>query len=127
MDYYSREPKNYMPFCGKTISDNTSGQPAERGRFQLSFDKKTLVQFLGGEKNVVIPAGVTRIGAGAFHGYGVETVYIPDGVTEIGDNCFNGCMQLREVRIPTSVSFISDTAFRDTGKVKIVAQKTPML
>ena len=85
--------KTTCPFCGKQLENVTSSQPAARGRFQLSYDQKTLVQFLGDERNVVIPAGVTRIGAGAFHGYGVETVYIPDGVIEIGDNCFNGCKQ----------------------------------
>ena len=111
------------PFCGKQLESANSSQPAARGRFQLSYDQKTLVQFLGDEKNVVIPAGVTRICAGAFHGYGIETVYIPDGVVEIGDNCFNGCKQLREVRIPASVTHISDSAFRDTGKKTIIAEK----
>ena len=115
--------KNTCPFCGKQLENTNNSQPAARGRFQLSYDKTTLVQFLGDEKNVVIPAGITRIGAGAFHGYGVETVYIPDGVTEIGDNCFNGCKQLREVRIPSSVTYISDSAFKDTGKKRIIAEK----
>ena len=116
-------PKDTCPFCGKQLESANSSQPAARGRFQLSYDKTTLVQFLGDEKNVVVPAGITRIGAGAFHGYGVETVYITDGVTEIGDNCFNGCKQLREVRIPSSVTYISDSAFKDTGKKKIIAEK----
>lgn len=111
------------PFCGKQLENVAISQPVARGRFQLSYDKTTLVQFLGDEKNVVVPAGITRIGAGAFHGYGVETVYISDGVTEIGDNCFNGCKQLREVRIPSSVTYISDSAFKDTGKKKIIAEK----
>ena len=111
------------PFCGKQLESAPKSQPAARGRFQLSYDKMTLVQFLGDEKNVVVPAGITRIGAGAFHGYGVETVYIPDGVTEIGDNCFNDCKQLREVRIPSSVTYISDSAFKDTGKKTIIAEK----
>ena len=115
--------KATCPICGKQLENTASSQPAARGRFQLSYDKTTLVQFLGDEKNVVVPAGITRIGAGAFHGYGVETVYIPDGVTEIGDNCFNGCKQLREVRIPSSVTYISDSAFKDTGKKKIIAEK----
>ncbi len=115
--------KDTCPFCGKQLESANSSQPAARGRFQLSYDKTTLVQFLGDEKNVVVPAGITRIGAGAFHGYGVETVYIPDGVTEIGDNCFNGCKQLREVRIPASVTHISDSAFKDTGKKTIIAEK----
>ena len=66
--------KNTCPFCGKQLENTNNSQPAARGRFQLSYDKTTLVQFLGDKKNVVIPAGITRIGAGAFHGYGVETV-----------------------------------------------------
>lgn len=112
------------PFCGKQLGEVApASQPAPRGYFQLSHDNKSVVQFSGKEKNVVIPAGVTRIGSGAFWGYGVETVYIPDGVIEIGDNCFNGCEQLREVRIPVTVTKISDSAFQDTRKVKIKAEK----
>ena len=112
------------PFCGKQLGEVVpASQPAPRGYFQLSHDNKSVVQFSGNEKNVVIPAGVTRIGPGAFWGYGVETVYIPDGVAEIGDNCFNGCKQLREVRIPVTVTKISDSAFRDTRKVRIKAEK----
>lgn len=115
--------KTSCPFCGKQLESNNNSQPAARGQFQLSYDKTTLVQFLGDEINVVIPAGITRIGAGAFRGYGVETVYIPDGVIEIGDNCFNGCKNLREIRIPTSVSYISDSAFKDAKQPKIITQK----
>ena len=81
-----------------------------------------LIQFLGGTKEVVIPDGVVEIGAGAFHGYDIESVCIPDGVIEIGNNCFNNCKHLKTVIIPASVQKISETAFRDAPYVRIITQ-----
>lgn len=110
------------PFCGRSLKESaTVNQPEKSGNFIIVND--TVIQFLGGTKEAVIPAGVVRIGSGAFHGYNVESVYIPDGVTTIGDNCFNDCKQLKWVRIPTSVTSISDSAFRDAGNVKIRAEQ----
>ena len=60
--------------------------------------------YLNGEKitDLVIPDGVTSIGASAFSGCsGLMSVTIPDSVTTIGKEAFYGCSDL------TSVSFDS--------------------
>ncbi len=59
----------------------------------------------------VLPAGIRRIGSGAFEGAGVAAVYIPDGCTEIAAGAFKDCRALARVRIPATVLYIDDTAF----------------
>ena len=88
-------------------------------------------------KDLVIPNGVTSIGARAFSGCsGLTSVTIPNSVTSIGDYAFRdcsgltsvtignkvasigeyafyGCRGLTSVAIPNSVTSIGDYAFRD--------------
>ena len=59
----------------------------------------------------VLPAGIRRIGNGAFETSGVTSVYIPDGCTEIAAGAFKDCRALARVRIPATVLYIDDTAF----------------
>ena len=62
--------------------------------------------------DLLIPDGVTSIGAYAFYEcIGLTSVTIPDGVTSIGDYAFGGCIGLTSVTIPESVTSIGDYAF----------------
>ena len=55
----------------------------------------TLDRYRGTSENVVIPDGVTKIGAYAFNGLeNLVSVTIPDSVTSIGKNAFLGCNSL---------------------------------
>ena len=70
--------------------------------------------FLNGEEvtELVVPNGVTNIGAYAFYGgTGLTSIMIPDGVTSIGDYAFSGCTGLASITIPDSVTSIGDYAF----------------
>lgn len=61
---------------------------------------------------VVIPEGVTEIGAGAFmFCESLESIAIPDGVTEIGKLAFMNCESLKSIAIPDSVTKIESRAF----------------
>jgi hypothetical protein len=62
--------------------------------------------------DLVIPDGVTSIGAYAFRGYTkLTSVEIPDSVTSIGDYAFYGCTGLTSMEIPNSVTSIGANAF----------------
>lgn len=63
----------------------------------------------------VIPDYVTKIERCAFAGCGFESIKIPYGVTEIGKQAFWGCVYLKEVYIPNSVTTIQDSAFGEVN------------
>ena len=62
--------------------------------------------------DLVIPAGVTRIGSSAFKECsGLTSVEIPSSVTSIGSSAFRGCSGLTSVEIPAGVTSIDSYAF----------------
>lgn len=53
---------------------------------------------------LVIPEGVTSIGAGAFMNCtGLTKITFPSTLTSIGNNAFEGCTNLREIVIPSNL------------------------
>ena len=79
--------------------------------------------------SVVIPATyndkpVKEIGARAFHnyfssGYNILTVYIPDGVVKIGSEAFYYNVNIVDVRLPSTLEKIENSAFLDCGIVNL--------
>ena len=80
-----------------------------------------LHQYMGGEADVTVPAGVTRIGAMAFAGHTsnplfgmyppLVSVTIPDSVTSIGMMSFAYCTDLERVKFPANMPSVEDGAF----------------
>lgn len=71
---------------------------------------------LGGD--VVIPAGIMKIGRHAFSRcMDLTNVVIPEGVTEIGKHAFAYCLGLTSVTIPESVTKIGEYAFMECGNL----------
>ena len=69
---------------------------------------------LNGATDVIIPDGVTSIGAEAFYASTTLTsVTIPDSVTAIGDSAFGMCWFLEDVTLPSGITSIGDSAFTD--------------
>ena len=76
---------------------------------------------------VVLPDGLTRIGANAFANSdlpidtpnGLRKVNIPDSVTSIGDWAFWGCKDLTEVTIPESVTTMGKDVFSNCPDLTI--------
>ena len=61
---------------------------------------------------IIIPNGVTEIGAYAFKGCsGLTDITIPEGVTEIGPGAFYDCTGLTSITIPKGVTSIEEGAF----------------
>ncbi len=74
---------------------------------------RTLVAYPCGKTGdtYTVPSEVTKIGDGAFSGSSLKSVIIPDGVTIVGAYAFNMCNILESVTIPDSVVSIGDSAF----------------
>lgn len=103
-------------FCRnlKTIHvhpDNKKYTVIEDVLFTKSTD--TLIVYPCGkvEKTYVVPDGVKNIGGGAFSESKLETVILSNGVVSIGRTTFWGCMELKELAIPASVTKIDDLSF----------------
>jgi hypothetical protein len=70
---------------------------------------------------VVIPEGVTGIGASAFSGAtGLTSINIPASVTSIGESAFEGAFALTSITIPAGVTSIGNYAFYDASLLKNV-------
>lgn len=88
----------------------------------FTIENGTLVKYNGPGGDVVIPDGVTVIGADAFrYNTTVTSVTIPDGVTYIwgnaytygtGSGAFDGCTSLTRVTLPDSLTYIGHGAFQ---------------
>ncbi|MDR2750074.1 MAG: leucine-rich repeat domain-containing protein [Clostridiales bacterium] len=81
-----------------------------------------LRKYTGGDENVAIPHGVTRIATKAFSGCKTLVgAIIPDSVESIGNYAFSGCRELASVEIPESVTTIGSWAFSHCGKLASVS------
>ncbi len=70
-----------------------------------------LVQYLGSDKEVVIPEGVTSIGPQAFMNSTIRKITIPDGVYAIHERAFENCKRLEMIDLPESIDFIGGNCF----------------
>lgn len=71
--------------------------------------------YINGEEvtSIVIPDGVTEIGAYAFFTCSALTsISIPNSVTKIGDLAFVDCSGLTSITLPKNITIIPTTAFR---------------
>ncbi|MCL2810753.1 MAG: leucine-rich repeat domain-containing protein [Clostridia bacterium] len=71
--------------------------------------------------SIVIPEGVTTIGAFAFQGsFALTGVVLPETLTAFGTNVFKDCTGLREIVIPSRVTVISERMFYDCVGLNVV-------
>lgn len=85
----------------------------------------TLREYLGGDRNVTVPAVIDDIPVtmleGTFYSKPIESVEIPEGITVIGDNTFMGCTKLEAVVLPSTLSVIRRAAF---GNCQVLSDLT---
>ena len=101
-----------------------------------------LKAYKGNEAHVIIPEGVTAIGAYAFSKAlksitlpdsltvicasaffsceSLQSITIPEGVTSIGSTAFYGCKALQNITLPNSLTAIGDMAFNGCYSLKSI-------
>ena len=76
-------------------------------------EEKIIVNYVGTDKDLVLPSYATKIKDYAFYGCNeITSVEISENVTSIGNFAFYSCRFLASVEIPKSVTSIGDNAFR---------------
>ena len=76
-----------------------------------------------GIEKLVIPEGVTEIGAGAFSGSSLKEVVLPRTLTKIGDSAFSGT-QLTRLTLPEGITEIGSSAFISSSLKEVVLPRT---
>lgn len=70
--------------------------------------------------NVILPEGIKRIGQRAFFNCtNLKSLNLPNSIEELNFACFNGCA-LKQVKIPTKLKKIPESAFRDCTSLEEV-------
>ena len=84
-------------------------------------ENDVLKKYQGSDRDVIIPDGVTSIGAGAFKNCtALIVIAIPNTVTSIGNSAFYGCSNLTTITIPDTVTSIGEDAFYDCNNLTTV-------
>ena len=79
-----------------------------------------LVSYKGSDSHVVLPEGITAIGAGAFMAAeNLLSVRLPETVVYIDSMAFGGCTSLLKLNLPRSVEWIDEYAFASCAKLTL--------
>lgn len=84
-------------------------KPIDKNGFLIR--NNIVIQYVGDDKDVVIPDGVTEIFAKAFSGAKFRSIVFPESLHTIGKLAFSGCKELASVSIPPTVKLIRMGAF----------------
>jgi len=109
-----------------TPTEGTSKITADSNGF-IIYDGNTLVNYVGTEKEIVIPDCITCINSYALYNrMDLTSVTIPDGVTRIGEEAFYGCIGLTSITIPENVKSIEKFAFNWCCRLVEVCNKSSL-
>lgn len=81
---------------------------------------RTLVRYIGSDRDIVLPDGLTEIADNTFSGRDITSIVIPEGVTEIGRRAFENCYSLKTVSLPSTIKSIGGYAFVDCHKLRSI-------
>ena len=110
-------PKSVKKISGTAFKDT----PWRQGLGALAVINHCLLNYLGEEKDVILPEGLEEIGDGAFeYCAGIQSVTIPDSVVAIENGAFSYCEKLRSIVIPESVTELGALVFCDCKSLQSV-------
>lgn len=78
----------------------------------LRISNNVVTKYVGEEKNVVIPEGVTKVGAKAFYNLDVRSILLPSTLNSIDKEAF-AYNSIKSLRIPPNVKEIDISAFKN--------------
>ena len=83
---------------------------------------EVLEAYIGFDREIVIPDGITKIGYEAF-GYNesIESVIIPEGVTAVEDYAFQCCSNLKAVQLPDSLKNLGRGVFEQCTSLSSIS------
>lgn len=71
-----------------------------------------LQKYLGSEKDIIVPEGVTSIAEWAFQGNEtMESIHFPEGITAIKSWAFADCKKLESIKLPESLTELGTQTF----------------
>ena len=73
-----------------------------------------------GPINIILPDGLTKIGAYCFSFASITDIALPDTVLEIGDSAFYGCPELTSFVFPAALTTIGNSAFKQSGLTSVI-------
>ena len=89
----------------------------------FSKDGKTLLAYPNARTatHYDVPAGVERIGNGAFGNEYLKTISLPIGLKSVGDYAFSGCTRLQSIALPLTVKEIGKGIFNEGVSLELVS------
>lgn len=79
-----------------------------------------LRKYIGKDKNLKLPSGLTEIPDGTFSPMNIESIVIPEGVKTIGRRAFEGCDKLKKVVLPSTIKELGGYCFCDCHKLQLI-------
>lgn len=90
-----------------------STSPVEDFTFDYENGNAIITSYIGSDLDIVVPneidgRPVTTIGKDAFKSYDLNSIILPDTLQKIDTDAFNYCTQLKEIKIPDSVTYLGE-------------------
>ena len=118
-DVYDTETSNNKSIDNGELKSQTKNKIQIKVSSDFVMEENTLIKYIGNDQEIVIPEGVTEIGAGAFANCkNLRRVDFPSTLKRIGNSAFYDCITMSEVEFPASLESISYNAFRNCTSLK---------
>lgn len=106
----SVEVINGNPFCANAIVESKNPRFKVIDNVLYSYDGKVLISYCASMDEFTIPAGVVKIGKGAFRHTSIKKINLPNSLEIIENEAFKSS-SLKEICFPESLREIQENAF----------------